>query len=240
MEDGALEFAARQFDSVEPPLYFLPGNHDIGDNPAAPTGVPIRRSTSRDCPNIAMFWAQTGDHPRRLAAHWTERIFVATADPEEERQFAWLETQLAHGDGALGVLLHKPCFAMGARIVRFMIVMCRGKRGSACFGCWRTRDLRFVVSGHTHQARRLRVGPVEHIWLPSTSFYIPDTLQEPIGAKIVGVGLLDLDQEAGRGTYQFEFVSPAGVARHNLFDHPEVYPVVTALRLKLDGTTDAS
>jgi hypothetical protein len=73
------------------------------------------------------------------------------------------------------------------------------------------------------------VESVEHIWVPSTAFCIPDVMQEPLGEKFVGAGLLKIvDSE-----YHFEFLTPRGVLRHNLFDHPEVYPVVRELESKL-------
>ncbi|HEY0339356.1 MAG TPA: metallophosphoesterase, partial [Steroidobacteraceae bacterium] len=232
-EDGELEFAARQFDSVEAPLYFLPGNHDIGENPAAP-------GRHADPP---LSLARLSEYRNVLGSDWwtirragwqligLNASLFATADPEEERQFAWLEAQLAQGDGALGVLLHKPLFRAGRADREIHDRYVPWETRERLLRMLETRNLRFVFSGHTHQARRLQVGAVEHIWVPSTSFYIPDALQEPIGTKIVGVGILELGgRETGHGTYQFEFVSPAGVIRHNLFDHPEVYPVIKELR----------
>lgn len=239
--DGELEFAARQFESVAAPLYFLPGNHDIGDNPAAPGRTaepPLSSARLSEYRNVlgSDWWSirRGGWHIIGLNAS-----LFATADAEEERQFAWLESQLAHGTGPLGVLLHKPLFRDGRADREIHDRYVPWEVRERLLRMLEARDLRFVLSGHTHQARRLQVDSVEHIWVPSTSFCIPDALQEPIGTKIVGVGVLDLGHNADGGTYRFEFVSPPGVMRHNLLDHPEVYPVVAQLRAKLGSAADA-
>lgn len=236
--DGELEFAARLFDSVEPPLYFLPGNHDIGDNPAAPgraTAKPFDPARLCEYRNIlgSDWWSIRRGGWQLIGLNAS---LFATADAEEQRQFAWLEAQLAQDAGPVGVLVHKPLFRAGRADREIHDRYVPWESRERLLRMLETRDLRFVLSGHTHQARRLHEGAVEHIWIPSTSFCIPDAFQEPIGAKIVGVGVLDLDSD--RRTYRFEFVCPAGVTRHNLFDHPEVYPVVAEMRARLGGAVD--
>jgi hypothetical protein len=89
-----------------------------------------------------------------------------------------------------------------------------------------TRQLRFVASGHAHQVRRLTVGGIEHVWVPSASFFIPDEVQERIGDKQVGAMTLAL-QPAG---HHFDLHLPAGIEQHNLLEHADVYPEVAALR----------
>ena len=93
-------------------------------------------------------------------------------------------------------------------------------------------DLRFVASGHAHQARRIEVGGVEHRWVPSSSFCIPVAMQERVGAKEVGVVRLELGEERHR----FEAVQPQGLRRLNLLDYPRLYPGIAELKAKLgDG-----
>ena len=55
--------------------------------------------------------------------------------------------------------------------------------------------------------------------MPSTAFYLPDELQDRVGEKIIGLGVLDL----ARGALRFDLVCPEGMIRHNALDHP-VYP----------------
>jgi hypothetical protein len=54
-------------------------------------------------------------------------------------------------------------------------------------------------------------------------------MQESIGSKVVGVGLLELREAAHR----FEFLTPQGLIRHNVLDHAGVYPQVVAIRERL-------
>lgn len=55
--------------------------------------------------------------------------------------------------------------------------------------------LRLVNSGHTHQYLDALVGGVRHVWMPSSAFVLPDSMQARIGEKLVGIGLLVLEQE---------------------------------------------
>ena len=73
-------------------------------------------------------------------------------------------------------------------------------------------NLRIVFSGHTHQYLDRTFDGVRHIWIPSTSFFIPDNAQERVGEKVTGLGLLEIDGEH----YRFDLVCPEGVVRHNL------------------------
>lgn len=231
-----LEFAARLFEPVAPPLYFLPGNHDIGDNPAGPQRPadppldPARLSEYRNVLGSDWWSIQRGG--------WQiiglNALLFGTGDVEEQRQFQWLQAQLAQSHAPLGVLLHKPLFRNGPEDREIHDRYVPWAARERLLHSLRTRDLRFVISGHAHQARRARIGEVEHIWLPSTAFCIPDVLQEPIGEKMVGVGVLDLDSAT---TYRFGFFVPPGVLNHNLLDHPEVYPIVTQLRTRSSDAT---
>ena len=76
------------------------------------------------------------------------------------------------------------------------------------------RTLRLVVSGHTHQHLDRSVGSVRHVWMPSSGFLLPDRMQPRIGEKVVGIGLLELDDddEAPR----FDLWCPDGMTRHEL------------------------
>jgi len=84
------------------------------------------------------------------------------------------------------------------------------------------RDLRFVIAGHTHQLRTIRVGGVEHVWAPSSAYFIPDAVQERIGKKHVGVMLLELKPDR----HEWSFTMPDGVRQNDLSDYADVYPEI--------------
>jgi hypothetical protein len=93
----------------------------------------------------------------------------------------------------------------------------------------RCHDLRFVLSGHAHQSRRLLRDGVEHRWAPSTAFCLPDGMQERIGDKVVGVLTLTLSGN----NHRFAVIRPQGLVRHNILDHPQLYPGIAVLRARL-------
>jgi hypothetical protein len=126
-------------------------------------------------------------------------------------------------------MLHKPLFRDGPADTEAHIRYVPAAPRARLLALLASRDLRFVLSGHAHQSRRLTVDGVEHVWAPSTAFCIPDAVQEPIGVK--RVGLLELELTAAG--HRFTELAPPGLVAHDLIDHAEVYPQVTALRAKL-------
>jgi 3',5'-cyclic AMP phosphodiesterase CpdA len=238
--DGAhdtreLESARLAFNRLRPLTRFLPGNHDVGDNPIAP-GVP--NAHPLDLARLADYRRLFGpDRWSFESGPWqvvglNAQLFATDTD-EEEKQFAWLEEHLRGRRGPLGVMLHKPLFRNGPgdteAHVRYVPALTRGRLLAALA----TRDLRFVVSGHAHQARRLRVSGVEHVWAPSTAYCIPDAIQERIGEKIVGALTLELTDAGHRA----EVVTPEGLVRHNILDHPAVYPELAGIKVTAGAKT---
>lgn len=214
-QDYQLALAA--FDNCAPRMHWLPGNHDIGedDTTASNTGdapVTVASLTAWRAAFGADYW-------RFEIAGWTliglnAQLFGGN-DTWAEAQSAWLDAQLAETRTKLGVMLHKPLFRDGPGDCdphrRYLPPAAREK-------LWRrlkSRDLRFVVCGHTHQWRQQWIEGVEHVWAPSAAYSIPDSLQETIGRKVVGVMVLDL---ASNG-HQFAFVEIDGMHQSELRAH---------------------
>lgn len=209
-------------------VMFLPGNHDIGDNPPAP-GLPGEHPLDLKC--LEQYQRVFGPDRWSLELNGWQLIglnaqLLGTGFREEEEQFAWLTSELGRHSGPVGLLIHKPLFRRSPNDdevhVRYVPSLPRQRLLSELS----TRELRFVASGHAHQARRLTVGGVEHVWVPSASFFIPDEVQERIGYKQVGAMTLAL-QPAG---HHFDLHLPAGIEQHSLLEHADVYPEVAALR----------
>lgn len=234
--DGAshredLDFARRCFDALPAPIHFLPGNHDIGDNPP---DAGLHSEQPLDLLRLADYRRLFGADRFSLHAEGWQLIglnsqLLGTGTAEEAVQFDWLTQTLDAGEGPLGVFLHKPLFEAetgepqpherysppAAR--RRLMALLQGDR------------LRFIACGHAHQWRQLLRDGVLHVWAPSTSFCVPDLLQPCFGEKRVGALLLEL----GPDRFHFECVHVSGVAAHNLLHFDAVYPQLTALNARL-------
>jgi 3',5'-cyclic AMP phosphodiesterase CpdA len=234
--DGAsnpaeLREAASLLADLGVPIRFLPGNHDIGDNPIAPD-APTEHLL--DLARLEEYRAIFGPDRWSLRAGAWRMIglnaqLFGTATAEEEQQFDWLASELRGGGGPLGLMLHKPLFRDGPEDdephVRYVPEVPR-RRLLAMLDC---HELRFVLSGHAHQSRTLLRDDVEHRWAPSAAFCLPDAMQERIGDKEVGILTLRLR----RDNHCLAMTRPEGLLRHNILNHPQLYPGISALRARL-------
>jgi 3',5'-cyclic AMP phosphodiesterase CpdA len=172
---------------------FLPGNHDIGDNPTAVGPTPTQPATERD---RQAFCAAFGDDRWCFeAAGWRflglNSLIMNTGLGSEAEQFDWLASQLASANGKpVALFLHKPLFLnspddpeLAETAIRYVPMPAR-QRLVEMFGAV---DLRLVASGHVHQIRDFSWRHVRHVWSPSAGFIIPDRMQEVIGVKQVGL-----------------------------------------------------
>ena len=208
------------------PIRYLPGNHDIGDNPP---GAHVASKHPLDGSRLADFraafgpdyWAVDSDGWRVIGLN--AQLFGTESDAERE-QWAWIAELVARPRPLpLILMMHKPLFqdspADEMPHHRYVPAIPRARLVELLSRV----SLRAVISGHTHQYRDRTVAGVRHIWVPSTAYYLPDEIQDRIGEKIVGVGVLELSRDA----YRFQLVCPDGVERHSALDHP-VYPELAA------------
>jgi 3',5'-cyclic AMP phosphodiesterase CpdA len=217
-----LAFAASLAADWPTPIRFLPGNHDIGDNPPGP-GVPFveplslgllanYRSTfgpdywSLEEPGARAGWLMIGVNAQ----------LFASGTAEEAAQWDWLDATLdGAGNRPVAVFSHKPLFQNRLEEEPPHIRYIPTEPRARLIAQLRRVDCRLFMSGHTHQLHDRTLGMTRHIWVPSTAYRFPDAMQEKIGEKIVGVGLLELgpmsrfDFLAPDGMGQFEFIRPA-------------------------------
>ncbi len=219
---GDLEIARAELAQSPVTVRSLPGNHDLGDNPAVAEG---HATDTINADRLSAYRRVFGaDRWSLNCAGWlilglNAQLF-GLDDAEEQAQWRWLEEQLSRGVGPVGLMLHKPLLLGDDKPAaqRYVPAASADRITALAKAC----DLRFVLSGHVHQGRLRTVEGVEHVWAPSAAFFIPDSLQERIGEKEVGVLLLQLEPAAHR----FSFVMPEGVLRHNVVDHPDLYPAL--------------
>lgn len=226
-----MDFAAATHAALTTPIRYIPGNHDIGDNPGVPGQAlekPLDLARLADFRHIfgPDYWSFETEDWQLLGLN--SQLF-GTGTEAEEAQFAWLAQTLDESEGALGVFSHKPLMPHddpATPPVRYIAEAPRQRLFEMLF----RRELKFVASGHVHQRRRFVLDGVEHVWVPSASFCVPDALQSRVGEKVVGIMELEL---TGDGAYCFAAPVLEGLVRHNLLDREEIYPGVVALRERL-------
>jgi 3',5'-cyclic AMP phosphodiesterase CpdA len=188
-----LDFARARHDALAVDCRYLPGNHDIGDNPTQTGGTPpqLASEASRNA-----FLSVFGEDRWRFdAAGWCfiglNSLIMNTGLACEEEQFDWLATQLAGTGGRpLALFVHKPLYLnrpddeeLAATSIRYVPVPPRQR----LIGMLDAVDLRLVACGHVHQRRDYSWRGIRHIWAPSTGFVISDEKQDKIGIKEVGL-----------------------------------------------------
>jgi 3',5'-cyclic AMP phosphodiesterase CpdA len=188
-----LEFAKTLHAALPVPCHYLPGNHDIGDNPTKVGPVPSQPATEQDRQAFVSIFGE--DRWRFEAAGWCfiglNSLVMSTGLASEAEQFDWLASQLSSSKGKpVALFLHKPLYLnspddpeLAATSIRYVPMPAR----SRLVEMLRAVDLRLVASGHVHQRRDFTYSHVRHIWAPSVGFIIPDRMQEVIGVKEVGL-----------------------------------------------------
>jgi 3',5'-cyclic AMP phosphodiesterase CpdA len=188
-----LEFARELHASLPVACRYLPGNHDIGDNPTKVGPAPPHPASEAD---RARFLSVIGEDRWRFeAAGWCfiglNTLIMNTGLASEAAQFDWLASELAKVNGRpVALFLHKPLFLnapddpeLAASAIRYVPMPAR----SRLIEMFARVDLRLVASGHVHQIRDFTFGHVRHVWAPSAGFVISDKRQELIGVKAVGL-----------------------------------------------------
>jgi 3',5'-cyclic AMP phosphodiesterase CpdA len=188
-----LEFARDLHSALPVDCRYLPGNHDIGDNPTAVGVAPSCPATEE---RREAFVSVLGEDRWQFeAADWRfiglNSLIMNTGIPSELEQEEWLTSQLAGAKGKpIALFLHKPLFLNmpedpeeAATAIRFVPQPVRA-RLAALLGAY---DVRLVASGHVHQRRDFTYGHVRHIWAPSVGFIVPDRMQDVIGTKETGL-----------------------------------------------------
>ena len=188
-----LEFARELHNALPVACRYLPGNHDVGDNPTAVGPVPSSPVTEADRQIFLSLFGE--DRWRFEAAGWCfiglDSLVMNSGLATEAEQFDWLASQLAGTNGKpVALFLHKPLYLnapddpeLAATAIRYIPMPAR----SRLVEMLRTVDLRLVASGHVHQRRDFSYRHIRQVWAPSAGFIIPDRMQEVIGMKEVGL-----------------------------------------------------
>jgi 3',5'-cyclic AMP phosphodiesterase CpdA len=223
-----LDFAAELTQHWPTEMRCLPGNHDMGDGSGeAPPNDALLASYKR------LFgpdhWSVTADDWQLLGIN---AQLLGSGTRQELEQWLWIEELAAASPPRTrtALFLHRPL----ARVRpgdpkdrgRYVVEAARERLLSGPL----KPTLRLVISGHTHQYLDVVASGVRHVWMPSSGFVLPDEMQARVGEKLVGIGLLELDDEAMR----FDLWCPDGMARHEL-SVMQAFQAMTADH-EIDGT----
>ena len=190
---GDLEFARELHAALPVDCRYLPGNHDIGDNPTAVGPVPKQPATEQERQKYLSVIGE--DRWRFDAAGWSfiglNSLIMNTGIESEAEQFGWLASELASTNGRpVALFLHKPLYLntpddpeTEGTAIRYV----PQPRRRSLIEMFDNVDLRLVASGHVHQRRDFTFGNTRHVWAPSAGFILPDRMQEVIGVKEVGL-----------------------------------------------------
>jgi 3',5'-cyclic AMP phosphodiesterase CpdA len=188
-----LAFACGLHEALPVPCRYLPGNHDIGDNPTE--FGPLPSHPVSEAARTA-FAAVFGDDRWQFdAAGWCfiglNSLVMHSGLAREAEQLDWLAAQLAAAGGKpVALFVHKPLYLkapndpeLEASAIRYVPPPARRQ----LLAVLDKSDLRLVASGHLHQRRDITWRGIRHVWAPSAGFIISDRQQEPIGLKEVGL-----------------------------------------------------
>jgi 3',5'-cyclic AMP phosphodiesterase CpdA len=188
-----LDFARTLHDALPVPCRYLPGNHDIGDNPTQAGPPPPHPVNEKD---RQTYIAAFGDDRWRFeAAGWCfvglNSLVMNSGLVSEAEQFDWLASELASTHGKpVALFLHKPLYLNAPEdpeLERGAIRYVPPPPRLRLLQMLRGVDLRLVAAGHVHQRRDYTCRGVRNIWAPSAGFIISDNRQERIALKEVGL-----------------------------------------------------
>ncbi|KAA2212911.1 metallophosphoesterase family protein [Teichococcus oryzae] len=219
-----LAFAREKHEALGLDWLAIPGNHDVGNDPAL--GGP----TPADAARLARWHGIMGaDRFRRDLPGWRliglNTLITGTDLPQNEEQFAFLEEALATAGGrAIGLFLHKPLCeeTIAETEITYWAVQPRPRR--RILEPLARHPATFIASGHVHQWRD-RGAPegLRQVWAPAAAFIVGDAWQHRLGAKPVGY-VEHLLHEDGR--HECRLVEPEGMRCHDLGLMPGIYPAM--------------
>lgn len=174
--DGAdrledLKFSKASHDAIDGECLFLPGNHDIGEEPYK-DGLEQPISVARRNAYISTFHS---DYWRKDVPHWTliglNAQLMGSNLPQEMEQWTWLERQIQSAEMNIGIFVHKPVFVSANKDTSPGVTM-MPDAALQFHERLKGYPLKFISCGHLHQFAAFEIDNVTHCWAPSTGFLL--------------------------------------------------------------------
>ena len=201
---------------------FIPGNHDVGDSPEVPNSHEPSITEARRENYLQQFgsdWWSLDVPGWRLIAINAQLFGSELAAMEVQEEF--IAEAASGADGRqIALFIHKPLFdqADNEEVVGGRFFPPASHR--RLWGAFGKRRPSLIASGHVHQYRRTSNGGSDHVWAPSTAFFIPDSRQPRYGLKQVGYVIHELHED---GAHESRFATAAGTLDLNIADFPAAY-----------------
>ncbi len=164
-----LEFARWCHGQIEAPVLYLPGNHDIGEEPGAEElGQPMNQNRLNVYHALyeRSYWYRDVEKWRLIGIN---SQLLGTGLSEEAEQSSWLEETLQSAQGPVGLFIHKPWFLESPDEVPSPLETVAPSAVTWLQSLIDIADVRFVASGHLHQYRSRTISGIHHHWCPSTA-----------------------------------------------------------------------
>ena len=218
VEGDDLAFARGLHAALPVPCRYLPGNHDLGDNPTTVGPTPAHQASEQDRQRYILTVGE--DRWRFDEAGWCfiglNSLVMNTGLASEAEQFDWLASELGRAAGKpIALFLHKPLFLETPEdpetpdtAIRYVPQPVRAQLVEMLGA----HDVRLVASGHVHQRRDFTYGRMRHVWAPSVGFTMPERIQPVMGFKETGL----VDYRFRPESFEVRHIRAAGQVDINL------------------------
>jgi 3',5'-cyclic AMP phosphodiesterase CpdA len=209
--DAEVAFAGRALGRLEAPVYAIPGNHDVGDEPPGQEPDQII-----DAGRLRR-WMSVFDADRFAFDLGGWRVVGLNAQllgsglPQEKEQDAWLDGELGRSARPILLALHKPLFLQSPDEAQETASSLNPEPRGRLLRRLRGAPVQVVVSGHLHCHRDVVREGLRHVWAPSTAFLLREPA-DAAAANIVGILSVDLDDDGAR----IQMIDIPGLVAHDL------------------------
>jgi len=164
-------FAAWVHGRIAAPKRYIPGNHDVGEEPG---GEILKQPTNQGL--LTHYRNNLGtDYWSHEIEDWTliglNTQILGTGEGAEAEQADWLSDVLNATRGrSIGVFIHKPLLIDRADEVPEQSWTVSGDARDTLLGQFKEANVKFVASGHMHQYKEFELEGIRMIWAPSTAY----------------------------------------------------------------------
>lgn len=182
------EFCHEFYDGLERKVFFLPGNHDVGDNPqlarsARENGSAIDEERMQRYLQFYQSdrWSVDRGSWRLLGIN---SLLIGSGLARERQQNAWVADQLADiGDRHLALFTHQPLFVDEPDPIELTYWTVDPQGRESLRFLMEHPNLRLIASGHLHQQRSRIHNRINLEWCPSIAFTTRERLVPEMGGQ---------------------------------------------------------